>query len=362
VAGTVSALQLTHRRPAFGIECIEIDGDDVPVRERAVMSTAFGTLLRFEKESPLVQPRVLLLPGLAGHFATLIRETVKTFLPGHDVYVADWHNARDIAVDAGRFGLDEYIAHLIDFVAAIGPGTHLIAVCQPCPAALAVASIMAEDDHDAQPRSLVLMAGPVDARVNPGPVNKFAGGRSLDFLERTVITTVPWPYAGAGRRVYPGFLQAAGFLAMAPRRHLLAIAGLARDLFAGADSDASKTIDFYDEYFAVLDVTAEFYLETARAVFQDHDLARGRLRWRDRVVDPTAMTTALFTIEGENDTMCPPGQTRAAHDLCTGIPETRKRHLLQAAVGHYGVFSGGRFEREIYPEIVAFINEAENSL
>jgi polyhydroxyalkanoate depolymerase len=361
VTETVGALQLTHRRPAFGIESVELDGDAVPVRERAVMSTPFGTLLRFEKETPIDQPRVLLVPGLAGHFATLIRETVMTFLPGHDVYVADWHNARDVAVDAGRFGLDEYIAHLVDFVSAIGAGTHLVAICQPCPAALAAAAIMAEDGHEAEPRSLVLMAGPVDARINPGPVNKFAAGRSLDLLAHTVIATVPRPHPGAGRRVYPGFLQAAGFLAMAPRRHLSAFAGVMRDIAAGADADADKTLAFYDEYFAVLDVTAEFYLETARAVFQDHDLARGRLRWRDRIVDPTAITTALFTIEGENDTMCPPGQTRAAHDLCTGIPDTRKRSLLQSGVGHYGIFSGGRFEREIYPEIVAFIKEAEGS-
>jgi poly(3-hydroxybutyrate) depolymerase len=302
---------------------------------------------------------VLLVPGLAGHFATLIRETVATFLPDHDVFIADWHNARDVPPRDGRFGLDEYIAHLIEFVAEIGAGAHMVAVCQPCPAALAAAAIMAEESHEAQPRSLVLMAGPVDARINPGPVSKFAAGRSLSLLERTVITTVPWPHKGAGRRVYPGFLQAAGFMAMAPRRHLSAFLGLMRDIAAGADGSAARTVDFYEEYFAVLDVTAEFYLDTARAIFQDHDLPRGQMRWRGRPVDPAAITSSLFTIEAQNDAMCPPGQTRAAHELCTGIPASRRRHLLQPGVGHYGVFSGSRFDREIYPALRDSISGAE---
>ena len=361
VSETVEALRLTHARPSFGIETVEVRGEDVPVREQVVASTAFGTLVRFVKEAELDQPKVLLVPGLAGHFATLIRDTVQTFLPDYDVFVADWHNARDVPASAGRFGLDEYIAHLIDFVAEIGTGVHLIAVCQPCPAALAVAAIMAEDGHPAQPRSLILMAGPVDARVNPGPVNRFAAGRSLGLLERTAITTVPWPYKGAGRRVYPGFLQAAGFMGMAPRRHVSAFLGLMRDTTAGDEVGAARTKEFYEEYFAVLDVTAEFYLDTARAIFQNHDLARGRLRWQERLVDPAAIASALLTIEAENDTMCPPGQTRAAHDLCTGIPASRRRHRLQPGVGHYGVFSGGRFAQEIYPEISAFIAGTEAS-
>jgi poly(3-hydroxybutyrate) depolymerase len=356
---TTDALRLTHVRPEFKIETVEIAGEQVPVREEVVTSTPFGTLLRFQKKADLDQPRVLLVPGLAGHFATLVRDTVKTFLPDHDVYVADWHNARDIPARDGRFGLDEYVGHLIDFLAAIGPGGHLVAVCQPCPTALAAASIMAEDEHEAQPRSLVLMAGPVDARINPGPVNRFAARTPVDLLERAVITKVPWPYAGAGRRVYPGFLQATGFMALAPRRHLSAFVGLMCDLAGGNDDDASKTRDFYEEYFAVLDVSAEFYLETARTIFQDHDLPSGRMRWRQRQVNPAAIKSALFTIEGENDTICPPGQTQAAQDLCTGIPESRKRHLLQPGVGHYGIFSGTRFEREAYPEIRTFIGEAE---
>lgn len=358
---TTDALRLTHVRPAFKIDGVEIAGEDVPVREEVVTSTPFGSLLRFAKDTDVDQPSVLLVPGLAGHFATLIRDTVKTFLPDHDVYVADWHNARDVPARDGRFGIDEYIAHLIDFLAAIGRGGHLVAVCQPCPTALAAASIMAEDEHEAQPRSLVLMAGPVDARINPGPVNRFAARTPVELLERAVITRVPWPYPGAGRRVYPGFLQAAGFMALAPQRHVSAFLGLMSDLAVGNDDEASRTRDFYEEYFAVLDVSAEFYLETARTVFQDHDLPRGRMTWRQRHVEPAAIKSALFTVEAENDRMCPPGQTRAAQDLCTGIPESRRRHLLQPGVGHYGIFSGTRFEQEVYPAIRAFIGEAEAS-
>jgi poly(3-hydroxybutyrate) depolymerase len=304
---------------------------------------------------------VLVVPGLAGHFATLVRETVRTLLRDHEVFVADWHNARDVPVSEGHFGLDEYVEHLIGFMDAIGPGTHLMAVCQPCPAVLAAAALMAEDEHPAQPDSIILMAGPVDARVNPGPVNRFASKRSLDSLERRVITTVPRPHRGAGRRVYPGFLQVVGFMGMDPRRHVSAVTGVMRDFAAGKDQDAERTRAFYREYFAVLDVTAEFYLETVRAVFIDHDLPRGQLHWRDRLVQPAAIGSALLTIEGENDEMCPPGQTQAAHRLCTGIPAGRKRHHLQPGVGHYGVFSGTRFDREIYPRIKAFVASNERS-
>jgi poly(3-hydroxybutyrate) depolymerase len=353
VADTVSTLRITHERPAFGIE---------GAQEEIVRQTPFGKLLRFNKgRAGTRQPRVLVVPGLAGHFATLVRGTVGTLLPHHDVYITDWHNARDVPVSAGRFGLDEYIEHLISYLDALGPGTHLMAVCQPCPAVLAAAALMAQDDHPAQPRSLTLMAGPVDARVNPGPVNEFATKHKVSDLERRAITTVAWPHKGAGRRVYPGFLQVAGFIGMDPRRHAKAIGGVLRDVALGRGEEAKRVRTFYDQYFAVLDVTAEFYLDTARAVFMDHDLARGELRVRDRLVDPGAITSPLLTVEAENDEMCPPGQTEAAHDLCTGIPEERRRHHLQQGVGHYGVFTGSRFEREIYPEIKRFIAAAERA-
>lgn len=356
---TISALELTHRHPGFGIHSVEIDGEQVSVDEMRISSTPFGTLLRFAKTINVVQPRVLVVPGLAGHFGSLVRETVRTLLPDHDVYVADWHNARDIPVSEGRFGVDEYIEHVIEFLEATGPGAHLMAVCQPCPSVLAAAAIMAEDGHPAQPQSIILMAGPVDARINPGPVNRAANRASFDRLARTVITTVPRPHRGAGRRVYPGFLQAMGFMSMAPRRHLSAFTGLFRDVATGNEAAVARTTAFYDEYFALLDVTAEFYLETAKTIFRDHDLAQGRMKWRGRPVDPARIKTALMTIEAENDEMCPPGQTQAAHDLCTSIPASRKRQHLQAGVGHYGVFSGTRFQQEIYPEIKRFVAASE---
>jgi polyhydroxyalkanoate depolymerase len=358
VCDTLRALEITHRRPAFGIDAVEIDGEEVSVGEEVVTSTPFGTLLHFAKEGDRVQPRVLVVPGLAGHYGTLVRGTIRTLLPDHDVYVADWHNARDIPPSHGRFGLDEYITHLIDFLAAIGPGAHLMAVCQPCVPVLAAAAIMAEDAHPAEPSSIILMAGPVDARINPGSVNGFAGRASPRVLERTVIQKVPLPHRGAGRRVYPGFLQVMGFMGMDPRRHASAFKSLFQDTANGNDADAARTKTFYEEYFAVLDITAEFYLDTLKAIFTEHHLARGVLKWNGRDVDPSAIGTALLTVEAENDEMCPPGQTSAAHGLCTGIPAARKQHHLQPGVGHYGVFNGSRFDNEIYPVIRTFIADS----
>ena len=218
MSGTVSALRLTHERPDFGIDVVDTDSGPVTVREETVVATPFATLRRFAKDAASEQPRVLIVPGLAGHFATLVRGTIRTMLADHDVYVADWHNARDVPPSAGRFGLDEFIQHIIEFLEATGPGTHLVAVCQPCVAALAAAAIMAQDGHPAEPGSLVLMSGPVDARINPGRINTMTESQSLAVLERNMITTVPWPHKGAGRRVYPGFLQVSGFMSMAPRR------------------------------------------------------------------------------------------------------------------------------------------------
>jgi polyhydroxyalkanoate depolymerase len=359
VCDTMRALEITHRRPAFGIDAVEIGSEKVRVGEEVVTSTPFGTLLHFTKEGDRARPRVLVVPGLAGHYGTLVRGTVRTLLPDHDVFVADWHNARDIPPRHGRFGLDEYIRHLIDFLAAIGPGAHLMAVCQPCVPALAAAAIMAEDAHPAEPSSVILMAGPVDARINPGSVNGFATRAPRRVLERAIMQTVPLPHRGAGRRVYPGFLQVMGFMWMDPRRHASAFTGLFRDTANGNDAQAARTKTFYEEYFAVLDITAEFYFDTLQAIFTEHHLARGCLKWNDRVVDPSAISTALLTVEAENDELCPPGQTRAAHGLCSGIPTERRQHHLQPGVGHYGVFNGSRFDQEIYPVIRRFIAESD---
>ncbi len=346
----LSRAGLTHQRPSFGFSSVQIDGEDVPVHEEVVASTAFCNLVRFRKAGDPDQPRVLLAAPLSGHFATLLRGTVETLLPDNDVYITDWRNARDAPLSAGTFGFDEYIEHLIAFLEAVGPGAHLIAVCQPCAHALAAVAVMAEDDHPCAPASMTLMAGPVDTRINPTKVNDLAMAQPIEWFERQLISVVPLRYAGAGRRVYPGFVQMAAFMLMNLNRHVEAHIDMFGDLAAGRDEAAEATRAFYDEYFAVLDLTAEFYLETVSRVFQEHLLPRGELIWRNRKVDLSAIRrTALFTIEGERDDICSVGQTVAAHDLCSGIFANRKRHHLQPGVGHYGVFSGRRWSTQIYP-------------
>ena len=346
----MSRATLTHRRPSFGITESVVGNRVVPVREEEVFATPFGTLLRFAKEGMPAQPRVLLVAPLSGHFATLLRDTVRVLLPEHDVHITDWANARDVGIWHGRFGFDEYVEHLMWFLRAMGPGSHVVAVCQPCVQALAAAALMAEDDHPCQPLSLTLMAGPIDTRINPTKVNELATGQPISWFERNLIARVPLRYPGATRRVYPGFLQLTAFMSMNAERHIKAQVDLYKAMAKGERAEAKTIKDFYDEYFAVLDMTAEFYLETVQWVFQEFRLARGQLDWRDRRVHPKAIRrTALFTIEGERDDICSIGQTVAAHDLCTSLRPYRKKHYMQAGVGHYGVFSGRRWASQIYP-------------
>ena len=341
---------LSHTRPAFGIGSVTVGNSEVEVSEEAAAATPFGTLLHFKKHAGAAQPRVLMVAPLSGHFATLLRATVRTMLPEHDVFITDWHNARDVPLTAGRFGVDEYVDHLIKFIEVMGPGAHVLAVCQPCVAALAAAAAMAEAGNPAQPRSLTLMAGPIDTRVNSTRVNELAKTRSIEWFERNLIASVPLRHPGAFRRVYPGFVQLAAFMSMNIDRHVKAHRELYENLANGEAEKAAITKAFYDEYFAVLDLTAEFYLETVRLIFQEHALPRGRLDYRGRRVDPAAIRrTMLFTVEGERDDICAVGQTVAAHDLCGNLRPYLKRHHMQAGVGHYGVFSGKRWENQIYP-------------
>ncbi|MGY1722712.1 polyhydroxyalkanoate depolymerase [Blastococcus sp. SYSU DS0533] len=353
----------THDRPAFGIESVLIDNETVAVQERPTMRTPFATLLHFEKPSVAGHPRVLVVGPMSGHFTTLIRPTIRTLLADHDVHVIDWHNARDIPVEHGPFGLDEYIEHVMEAIRFLGPGTHVVAVCQPAVPVLAAVALLAAAEDAAQPPSVTLMAGPIDTRVNPNRINTRAATKPLSWFERRVVDTVPKGYAGAGRRVYPGFVQLTAFMSMHPLRHLSAHGRLYRDLVAGNTERAAATRAFYDEYGAVMDVPAEFYLETVGRIFQEHALPTGRLSWRGQRVDPRAISrTALLTVEGENDDICSPGQTVAAHELCSGIPQERKHHHLQPGVGHYGVFSGSRWEAEIYPVVRAFIDRSSQRL
>jgi poly(3-hydroxybutyrate) depolymerase len=340
---------LTHERPPFNIAPVRVGNREVGLREKTA-STPFGTLLHFQKDIDTPQPRVLLVAPLSGHFATLLRGTVQTMVPEHDVYITDWHNARDIALMHGRFGFDEYVEHLIRFLEVMGPGAHVVAVCQPCVAALAAVAVMAEANHPAQPRSMALLAGPIDTRVNPTKVNELATSRSIEWFERTLIASVPLRYGGAFRRVYPGFVQLAAFMSMNIERHVNALRELYGHLVNSNREKAQATKSFYDEYFAVLDLTAEFYLETVRLVFQENALPLGKLEWRGRRVDPRAIRrTMLLTVEGERDDICAVGQTLAAHELCVGLRPYMKRHHMQAGVGHYGVFSGNRWTTQIYP-------------
>jgi polyhydroxyalkanoate depolymerase len=343
---------LTHDRPAFGIDHIAVGTREVRVRERTVLSTPFGALLRFAKDVDAAQPRVLLVAPLSGHFSTLLRGTVRTMLPEHDVYITDWHNVRDVALMHGRFGLDEYIEHLIRFLEAIGPGAHVLAVCQPCVQVLAAIALMAQGGNLAQPRSMTLMAGPIDTRINPTKLNELANSRPIGWFERNLIASVPARYPGAFRRVYPGFVQLAAFMSMNIERHLKAHRELYDLLARGEHERAKATKAFYDEYFAVLDLTAEFYLETVQRIFQEHALATGKLAWRGERVEPRAIKrTMLLTVEGERDDICAVGQTAAAHQLCSGLRPYLKRHHMQAGVGHYGVFSGNRWDNQTYPVV-----------
>ena len=276
----VSRVGLTHTRPPFGIGSITVGNRQVEVHEEAAATTPFATLLHFKKDIATTQPRVLLVAPLSGHFATLLRATVRTMLPDHDVFITDWHNARDVPLIAGRFGVDEYVEHLIKFLEVMGPGAHVLAVCQPCVAVLSAVAVMAQTANPAQPRSMTLMAGPIDTRVNPTKVNVLANKRSIAWFERSLTASVPLRYPGAFRRVYPGFVQLLAFLSMNLERHVKAHKELYENLANGEDEKAAVTKAFYDEYFAVLDLTAEFYLETVRLIFQEYALPLGELEYR----------------------------------------------------------------------------------
>ena len=362
--------EITHKRRPFAIDHVTVTGVDEPVAitEEAAHVASFATLLHFKKarRNDKLHPKVLIVAPMSGHFATLLRETVRTMLADHDVYITDWHNARDVPMSDGKFGLDEYTDHIIEFLDVMGPGSHLMAICQPCVSALAATAVMSEDQHPATPASLTLMAGPIDCRISPTAVNQLAVTKPIEWFEANLIGRVPLRYPGAGRRVYPGFVQLTAFMSMNKDRHVNSFKELYQLLHkqeAEGLEKAEATRTFYEEYFAVADLPAEFYLETVKAVFQDYALPKGELVYRDRIVKPSAIRrTALLTVEGERDDICAVGQTLAAHDLCTGLREYLKTHYVQAGVGHYGVFSGKRWNLNIYPVVRESIHTAQASL
>lgn len=348
----------THARPKYGVQLESSVNAAVSVNEEIVFATAFANLLHFKKQTRRHEPKVLVVAPMSGHFSTLLRNTVEVLLNDHDVYITDWKNVRDVPLSAGRFGFDEYVEHVIQFLGKLGPGAHVMGVCQPAVAVLAAVALMAEDKNPATPRSMTLMAGPIDTRNNPTKVNVLAKSKDLDWFESSMIDVVPWRYRGAGRRVFPGFIQLAAFVSMNLDRHINAHLRQFRNL-ASEDHKASEMHrQFYDEYFAVMDLPAEFYLETVDKIFMRHELAKGELTYKGRPVRPEAIsTTSLLTVEGERDDICGLGQTSVALDLCSNLQPMLKRHHVQMGVGHYGVFSGRRWEAEIYPlvrEVIQF--------
>ncbi|MDB5028139.1 MAG: phaZ [Candidatus Eremiobacteraeota bacterium] len=320
----------------------------------------FGRLIRFVTGDRRERPRVLLVAPMSGHYATLLRNTVEVLVDAHDVHVTDWADARDVPLRAGRFDLDEYIAYVMDYLRILGPDVHVIGVCQPAPAVLAAVALLAAEDDPAQPRSMVLMGGPVDARVAPTTPTEFAAQHPLDWFERELTMRVPQWYRGAGRAVYPGFLQLGAFMSMHPQRHADAHLKIFEDLVRGDGESARKRRAFYDEYLSVMDIPAEFYLQTVDEIFQRATLASGTMTWRGRKVDPAAIArTALMTVEGELDDISALGQTYAAHALCSALPAGMRDTLVQPGVGHYGIFSGTTWRTAIAPRIAAFIAAQE---
>jgi poly(3-hydroxybutyrate) depolymerase len=355
-----------YRKPEWGVDSATIGGERVPVHIRCVWERPFCRLLHFERAFShpprRPQPKLLIVAPMSGHYATLLRGTVQTFLANHDVYITEWVDARMVPVSEGRFDLDDYIDYVISMLHVLGGDVHVIAVCQPSVPVLAAVAVMEEDKDPYVPHSMVLMGGPIDTRINPNAVNKLAETRGLDWFRTHVITKVPFPHPGFMRDVYPGFLQLHGFVSMNLDRHIEAHHNLFLHLVKGDGDSVTKHEEFYDEYLAVMDLAAEFYLQTVDTVFIRHALPKGEMTHRGRKVDPSKITrVALMTVEGENDDISGVGQTEAAHRLCANIPAQKKAHWLQPAVGHYGVFNGSRFRAEIAPRIADFVLSNESS-
>ncbi len=347
-------------KPAFGLDQTVIDGRTVAVREEIVLRKPFGQLKRFVRDGVEGGPKLLVVAPMSGHYATLLRGTVERMLPVADVYITDWRDAKCVPLADGRFDLDDYVDYLVDFLAAIGaegdPRAHVLAVCQPSVPCYAAVALMSADAHPNRPHTLTMMGGPIDTREAPTAVNTLATERPHAWFEQNVITSVPALYPGAGRRVYPGFLQLAGFMTMNLGNHMISHWEMFKHLVQGDDESAEATMRFYDEYRAVCDMTAEFYLQTIDTVFQNHSLPRGEMFHRGRRVDPSAITdVALLAVEGERDDISGLGQTRAALTLATRLPETHKQYHMAAGVGHYGIFNGSKWRTRIAPVLEQWI-------
>lgn len=347
-------------KPAFGFDHTIVDGREVAVTEEVVLRKAFGQLKRFRREGVTGGDKLLIVAPMSGHYATLLRGTVERMLPGHDVYITDWRDAKLVPVSEGRFDLDDYVDYLVEFLEVMG-GTgearsHMLAVCQPSVPCYAAACLMSADKHPNRPATLTMMGGPIDTREAPTAVNTLATERPHSWFAQNVIATIPMSYPGAGRKVYPGFLQLAGFMTMNLGSHMNSHYELFKHLVSGDGESADATKDFYDEYRAVCDMTAEFYLQTIHTVFQDHSLPKGTMEHRGRRVDPAAITDiALLAIEGERDDISGLGQTKASLDIATRLPAKMKRYHMAPSVGHYGIFNGSKWREKIAPVVEAWI-------
>jgi poly(3-hydroxybutyrate) depolymerase len=349
-----------YEKPEFGITEILEDGHSIAIAQKTVIERPFCRLLHFNRADAPAQPRpkVLIVAPLSGHHSTLLRDTVRTFVHDHEVWITDWTDARSVPLSAGSFHFDDFVNYVRDFIHVIGPDTHVVAVCQPAVPVMAAVSLMAAAKDPLAPSSMTLMGGPIDTRTGPTSVNRFAEQRSSEWFERNFIQTVPLPHKGFMRQVYPGFLQHACFVAMNADKHVKAYRDYFNHLVEGDDDSAAAHRVFYDEYNAVLDLPGEFYLDTVRIVFQNHDLPKGTLVVNGQPVQPALITkTALFTVEGERDDITGQGQTVAAHDLCSGLAPGQKKHFLALGVGHYGIFNGRKFREMIYPQVRDFIRE-----
>jgi poly(3-hydroxybutyrate) depolymerase len=348
-----------YGKPAFDLPFTVVDGTQTAVTERILWRKPFCQLLHFDRELPpgtAPQQKVLIVAPMSGHYATLLRGTVEAFLPTHDVYITDWIDARMVPMSDGHFDLDDYIDYMIEIFAFIGPDVHVMAVCQPSVPVAAAVAIMEAEDHPSVPLSMTLMGGPIDTRKSPTAVNKLAEERGIEWFQKNCLIKVPFPNPGFYRDVYPGFLQLSGFMAMNIDKHMTAHWDMFSHLVRGNGDSAEKQVDFYDEYLAVMDLTAEFYLQTVDTVFVKHSLPKGTMTHRGKLIDLKAVRRcALMTVEGENDDISGVGQTRATHDLCVNLPKAKQLYHLQKDVGHYGVFNGSRFRKEIAPAIKGFM-------
>ncbi len=360
-AGTDLFERLTrpYGKPAFGLSSTVINGETVGVTEELVLAKPFCNLVHFRRAAAgRNDPKLLIVAPISGHYATLLRATVETLLPDHDVYITDWVNARNVPVDQGKFDLSDNVNYIIEFIHTLGGNTSIVAVCQPSVPVLIAASLMAQNNDPLRPPAIVLMGGPIDTRRNPTMVNQFAAQHPLEWFERSLIQSVPANFPGHGRRVYPGFLQLSGFISMNKQRHQEAFSDYFQNVRDGNSEATQQHLSFYDEYLSVLDLTAEFYLETVAEVFQKHSLPTGTMVIDGQLVDLGAITDiGLLTIEGGRDDITGAGQTMAAHDLCRNLPAELRQHHFEETAGHYGIFSGRHWRNAIAPVVKAFVRE-----